>query len=114
MGLVKPEITQLLRSAGISRGGIRAVTDGDASISDRLANAGLSIEECFDELRGIITNGDSDTVKLNGIKMVLEAHKVMKGDSVVGTTVNIIINDSSETINPMFLPRQLIAIQQGT
>lgn len=109
MSLIKPEIAQLLRTAGInSRGSYPLEDSGGDSISSKLDSAGLSIMECFGDLRNIITTGDSDTVKLNAIKTVLEAHRVMKGDPAVGTVVNIIINDNSTSINPMLLPRQLV------
>lgn len=112
MPLIKPEITSLLRTAGITSGGLRALRNGgesDASISEKLDAAGLSVIECFDSLRDIILSGDSDTVKLNAVKTALEAHRIMKGDVAVGTQVNIIINDDSTSINPMLIPRQLSA-----
>lgn len=115
MGLIKPEINSLLRSAGITRNGIHKVDElnEQASISEKLDAAGLSVVDLFLDLKGIINAGDSDTVKLNAIKTALEAHKVMKGDAPQGTVVNINIIDNSDnsttSINPMLLPRQLSA-----
>jgi hypothetical protein len=112
MGLIRPEVSSLLRNAGITRNGIHALAapNENGNVSDKLDAAGLSIEFCFDSLRAIIEGGDSDTVKLNSIKTALEAHKVMKGDTPAGTVVNIIIQDPENAniaVNPILIPRQL-------
>ena len=112
--LIKPEISAVLRSAGITRNGLQPnFTDSNDSVSSKLDAAGLSVQECFESLRMIVDGGDTDTVKLNAVKTALEAHRIMKGDGgSLGTQVNIIINDPhgpSMNVNPILLPRELTA-----
>lgn len=112
MSLIRPEITTILRNSGITPSGLRPIRAAreENTISDKLDDAGLSVIECFHVLRDIMDTGDTDTVKLNAVKTVLEAHKVMRGDAAATQIVNIIINDldgTSHETNPIFIPREL-------
>lgn len=116
MALIRPEIHQVLRNAGITRNGggnlPNFTSNGDNGVSEKLNAAGLSIEECFSLMRDVIDSTEVDTVKINTIKMALEAHKVMSKDSSsAGPQINIIINDPQNAhldVNPILLPRQLL------
>jgi hypothetical protein len=110
--VIKPEISKLVKSAGITPTGIRKISANvDDALVDKLEEAGLSIDELLQELSSVIRT-EEGAVRLQAIKTALQAHKIDSEPEKQGTTVNIIINDPSspanvQVVNPILLPRQL-------
>lgn len=101
---VEPEsgVHKILKEAGILKKGQK--TD----LASALEDSGLGLSETLNRVRQIAEGGDSDSVRINANKMVLEMHGALKQDTGRNIpAVNITIVDSaSVSINPILMPRK--------
>lgn len=103
MPILKPEIQAALREAGLSR--------DSTSISDKLNNADLSIDDAIIMLGDIARGGDT-AQRQRALDTILKLHGVLK-ENVQVPVVTIVINDPDgpKGINPILIPREKAVIQ---
>lgn len=100
-------IDQLLETAGVTQ-------KKDVSLEKKLNRSRLNTETLLDGVSDIISNGDSDGVRLQAIKIGLqlnpETRQAMNDEQTkIVPTFNIFIKDPhSETINQILLPRKKV------
>ena|SRR5579864_1486154 len=76
------------------------------SLKESLDSSNLSLEDCLCELGSIVRCAESDGVKLQAVKTVLEMHGALNKDTVRDIPViNIVINDGQVQVNPILFPR---------
>ena|SRR6185436_17618152 len=108
MPILKPQIQQALREAGLDN------SEKDKGTLESLNNAGLDLSTTLDTVKSIMTYGESDHTKLRAAELSLKAHGLMKDQSSPAPSITIVINDplSKGGINPILLPRELeVSIQ---
>jgi hypothetical protein len=99
-----PQIDQLLEVAGLTK-------KKDQNLESKLKSSRLDTESLLDGVADVISNGDSDGVRLQAIKIGLqlnpETRQAMNDEqSKQAPTFNIFIKDpQSSQINRILLPR---------
>ena len=112
MPLMRPEIQQILRTAGLVK---ESESKPNQSLSDRLNAAGLSLDELLEELSLVAKTSGNDGLKLRALETALKAHGALKENSPQVPSFTIIIQDGNspqsnipQGVNPILLPRQLL------
>ena len=115
MPLMKPEVQQILREAGLSKESSRT---SESPISDQLDAAGLSKENVLEELEQIARHSSNEALRLRALETALKAHGALKESAPQTPSFTIVIqngpsSDSStsslpSSVNPILLPRQLL------
>jgi len=108
MPLIKPEVQNLLRKAGIG------ASSENESASSKLDRAGLSTEDIAEELSEIAKRGETEAIRLRALETGLKVHGALKEKAGSETLPNISITiqnaGASErmvpSVNPIILPRQ--------
>lgn len=103
MPLTKPDIQEALRSVGL-------VTEKEASISDKLDIAGLSVQTSLEILSDIAHGADKSTEKLRAVETAMKLRGLLKDQQAPPPSITIVINDPQGEhtgVNPILLPRQL-------
>ncbi len=102
MAILKPQIQEALRTAGLTRG---ATED---STKEALENAGLGLSETLQTIEHLMSNG-TPHIQLRAAETVMKAHGLMKDQQAPMPSITIVINDpeSSFKVNPILLPREL-------
>jgi len=115
MPLMKPEIQEVLRKAGLSKD-----SKSENTLSQQLDSAGLSLDVAFETLYDL-TRSNSENTRARAAETVLKLHGVMKETTQAAPTFTIVIQESPQNpastplpsfvpqgINPVLLPRPLL------
>jgi hypothetical protein len=119
MPLIRPEIQNMLRKAGL---GPEVKTPGsEGSLSEKLDAAGLSLEETLEHLAFIAKESGNETLRFNCLKAVAQMHGALKETAPAPPSFTIVIQGDQlshlpssvpdgipQGINPILLPRQLL------
>lgn len=110
MPLMSPGIQAALRKAGVEKS---PATVEETSITDRLENAGLSLENTLGNLATIANGTGNEGLRLRANETALKLHGALKEATVSQIpSFTLVINDPGSAgqggINPIFLPRQLL------
>jgi hypothetical protein len=124
MPLIKPEIQDVLRSAGLL--GPQKPRSSETSLNEKLDAAGLSLEDTLEQLAFVAKESGNEALRVRCLETVLKAHGALKESAPAVPSFTIIINsnstsDSKETqlagvpegVNPILLPRQLLKTLAG-
>jgi len=113
MPLVKPEIQKALRAAGLLKD---APAAEEGSVIEKLNNAGLSLEEVLDEYANLALRSGNEAIRARALQDILKAHGALKETTPAPPSFTIVIQPSdfsslsaTQGINPILLPRQLLA-----
>lgn len=103
MPLIKPDVTSMLRAAGIER----PAPNTNITIKEALNGNGLSIEDLTRTMSDILRDDEtSSMMKHKIVETALKAHGAITGNDM--PTINIVINDTEKVdINPILIPRQM-------
>lgn len=82
----------------------------ESTLVAKLAENGLSVDECIQQLGDMARNGDpKDTIRLRAVEMGFKLNGVLReAEKPVVPTFTIIINDPGNVnvgINPILIPR---------
>lgn len=80
---------------------------GERSNSDLLDEAGLSKEEVLLNVASMMRSGETDGVRLKAADTALKLHGMMSADASDVPHVTIVIHDSTLSINPILIPREM-------
>ena len=118
MPLMKPEIQNILRKAGLAP----ASSDSDErSVSEKLDAAGLSLQETLDQLAYIAKESGNESLRARCLETALKAHGALKDTTPAPPSFTIVIQPSQgspsvsshpnlpQGVNPILLPRQLLS-----
>lgn len=112
MPIMKPEIQQLLRQAGLSK----APLEADSSLNDKLESAGLGLSKLLEELGAVIGGTGNESLKVSALRDALKLHGVMKETQPQMPSFTIVIQEGAKVAGSaesqsenIFLPRQLLA-----
>jgi hypothetical protein len=98
--LVDP-IRKILEETGLT-------TPSGGELSDILERHNLGPEDTLKALSEMMNYGETESIKLQAVKLSLEINKLLKPDvGPVAPVFNVIIKDSQVGINPILLPREL-------
>lgn len=111
MPLMKPEVQEVLRAAGLAPNASKSAESG--SISDKLDRAGLSLEETLEQLAFIAKESGNESLRARCLETVLKAHGALKETAAAPPSFTIVIQEAAgapvpPAINPILLPRQLL------
>ena len=111
MPLLKANIQDALRAAGLSKAGGSA-----AGINEKLDEAGLSDEEVLDQVAQVMMHGSSDSIRLRAAETVLKVRGHMKEASAPPPPITIVIQGTGVTpeVNPILIPREISPIPKET
>ena len=127
MPLIRPEIQKVLRQAGLAP----AARDSQSqqTISEQLDAAGLSLPETLEELALVAKSSGNESLRVRCLETVMKAHGALKETAPAPPSFTIIIQPSSFqesattlqthagvplSVNPIFLPRQLLNELEST
>ena len=126
MPLIRPEVQEVLRAAGLAP---EASKKDTRPLSDKLDAAGLSIEETLEELAILVKSSGNESLRARCLETVLKAHGALKETAPAAPSFTIVIQESlgngalaqplqgvtnlPEGVNPILLPRQLIKSING-
>ncbi len=126
MPLMRPEVQEVLRAAGLAPG---ATKSDERTLSDKLDAAGLSLEETLEQIAQIINSTGNDALRMRAAETVLKAHGALKETAPAPPSFTIVIQESlgngqiakplagatnlPEGVNPICLPRQLLKELNG-
>lgn len=112
MPLIRPEIQEVLRSAGLAPE--KKSSSSESSVSEQMNEAGLSIPEILQQLSSIAKDSKNEALQARVLETALKVHGVMKETAPPVPSFTIIINepagasaDQPRGVNPILLPRQL-------
>ena len=111
MPLIKPEIQNLLRKAGLAPEQSKI----DQTLVEKLDCAGLDLDSVLEELNTLAKSSGNEALRLRALETALKAHGALKDSAPAIPSFTIIIQDgaskSSEStqVNPILLPRQLLS-----
>lgn len=112
---MKPEIQKVLRAAGLAPS---QDNKGD-TVSEKLANNGMSLDESVEELVKIIMSGGNENIRFNALRDALKMHGALKESAPQAPSFTIVIQEGSndnrsvQGVNPILLPRQLLKTLQN-
>ncbi len=126
MPLMRPEVQEVLRAAGLAPG---ATSKDTRPLTEKLDAAGLSLDETLEELAIILKSTGNDSLRLRAAETVLKAHGALKESQPAAPSFTIVIQESlgngalvqplpgveniPNGVNPILLPRQLIKELNG-
>lgn len=126
MPLMRPEVQELLRKAGLAP---EATAKDLRPLSEKLDAAGLSLEETLDEVAIIMKSTGNDSLRLRAAETILKAHGALKESAPAPPSFTIVIQESlgngdstqpladatnlPSGVNPILLPRQLLKKLNG-
>jgi hypothetical protein len=111
MPLIRPEIQQILRKAGLQG----PAPAQDQTLTEKLDASGLDLVSVLDELNTLAKSSGNEALRLRALETALKAHGALKDTAPAVPSFTIIIQDgaSGETtnpqVNPILLPRQLLS-----
>lgn len=109
MPLIKPEIQNVLRAAGLTK---EKPLASESSIIEKLDDAGLSLPEILEQLAFIAKESGNEALRARCLETALKAHGALKDTTPAPPSFTIVIQDSSSSalngVNPILLPRQLL------
>lgn len=123
MPLIRPEVQEVLRSAGILDP--EKKTKDGRGLTEKLDSAGLSLDETLDQLAYITKNTTNETLRLKCIETSLKAHGALKESAPAIPSFTIVIQEAAlpgnsspqevkehlnlpAGVNPILLPRPLL------
>ena len=110
MPLMKPEIQEVLRAAGLAKDQPKT----DAPLTEKLNAAGLGLSETLDEIASIVKGSGNEALRFRALETVLKAHGALKESIPPPPSFTIVIQDTlpnpsqTPSVNPILLPRQLL------
>jgi hypothetical protein len=116
MPLIRPEIQQVLRQAGVLQEK-KQTSSSENTLVEKLDAAGLSLEEILEELSTAAKTSGNESLRLRALETALKAHGALKETAPLPPSFTIIIDNSGSTqqsstlplgVNPILLPRQLL------
>jgi hypothetical protein len=126
MPLMRPEIQEVLRAAGLAP---EATKKDSRPLSEKLDAAGLSLEETLEELAILVKSSGNDSLRARCLETVLKAHGALKESAPAAPSFTIVIQETLGNgavaqplqgtekipvgVNPILLPRQLIKSING-
>lgn len=106
MPLIKPEIQNVLRAAGLER------EPSSGTLSDKLDLAGLSEDQICEELSQIATSSGNEAIRLRALELALKTKGALKETPPQIPSFTIVIQSASSQspqsdpqVNPIFFPR---------
>ncbi len=118
MPLIKPEIQNLLRKAGLAPEQSKI----DQTLVEKLDCAGLDLDSVLEELNTLAKSSGNEALRLRALETALKAHGALKDSAPAIPSFTIIIQDpshlsdqqvNSTQVNPILLPRQLLSTLKG-
>lgn len=111
MPLMRPEVQNVLRAAGLEK----ESSNPEETISGKLDRAGLSQDEIAEELAHLAKNSGNEVLRLRALETGLKAHGALKETAPQIPTFNLIIQSASPSkevpsVNPVLFPRQSLAL----
>lgn len=116
MPLIRPEIQQVLREAGLAPS--RKTENREAepgSVSAKLEAAGLGLDETLERYADLACNTSNEVLRKNALDTILKMHGALKEAAAAPPSFTIVIQSSGEAsaplvagTNPILLPRQLL------
>lgn len=111
MPLIKPEIQDVLRAAGLEK----PQTSGSAS--DKLTSAGLSLDSIAEELTELAKHSGNESLRLRALETSLKVHGALKDQpQAIIPSFTIIIQSAgagpTPSVNPILFPRQSLGLVQ--
>jgi hypothetical protein len=118
MPLIRPEIQQVLRNAGLL--GEEKSKSGGRSLTDRLDDAGLGLDDTLEQLAFVAKESGNEALRVRCLETILKAHGALKESAPAAPSFTLVINGSPsdsanipQGINPILLPRQLLEQLKG-
>ena len=112
MPLIKPEIQNLLRKAGLAPEQSKI----DQTLVEKLDCAGLDLDSVLEELNILAKSSGNEALRLRALETALKAHGALKDSAPAIPSFTIIIQDGASAhettnpqVNPILLPRQLLS-----
>lgn len=120
MPLIKPEVQNLLREAGLAPGRSSSSSAGDNTLNEKMDQVGLTDEMLLEGLYDIAKLSGNEAIRLRALETALKARGSLKESAQSPPSFTIVIQPSSfqqspqnsqnvpEGVNPILLPRQLL------
>jgi hypothetical protein len=112
---MRPEIQAVLRQAGLKKDRVNENPDGEGTLSDRLSQAGMSLDEGLEQLVHVAQNSANESLRLSALDRVLKIHGALKETAPQAPSFTIVIQEGGgaidnkiQGVNPILLPRQLL------
>lgn len=99
---MKPELAKLIREAD--------APSETSAVSNKLEEAGLSLDTSLDILSYLASNSTSEALKLKAVELSLKLQGLLKNEqSYQPPTININISDPAKEFqtNPILIPREI-------
>jgi hypothetical protein len=121
MPLIRPEIQQVLRSAGLlSEEKPKGIS---SSLTEKLDAAGIGLDETLEQLAFVAKESGNESLRVRCLETILKAHGALKESAPAIPSFTIVINGSPSSsvestglpngVNPILLPRQLLEQLSG-
>jgi hypothetical protein len=107
--ILKPEVREALRKAGLAAG-----SADSSEIEKALDDSGLSLSSSLETLAFLQENAQSDNTKLQAVALALKARGFLKDQPATAPSISIVIqdpnfaSDSTQGVNRVLLPRELL------
>jgi hypothetical protein len=119
MPLIRPEIQQVLRSAGLL--GEEKTSSSKGTLAEKLEAAGIGLDETLEQLAFVAKESGNESLRVRCLETILKAHGALKETTAAPPSFTIVINGSTPTespnipqgVNPILLPRQLLETLAG-
>lgn len=125
MPLIRPEIQNILRAAGLAP---EATQSDTRPLSEKLDAAGLSLSETLEELASLARNSNNESLRAKVLTDIARMHGALKDTAPAPPSFTIVIQENSSlqspessvyptsqqaagvpsNVNPILLPRQLL------
>lgn len=123
MPLIRPEIQQVLRSAGLLPSEEKSSRGNSSTLVEKLDAAGIGLDETLEQLAFVAKESGNESLRVRCLETILKAHGALKESAPAIPSFTIVINGSPSSsvesanipqgINPILLPRQLLEQLSG-
>jgi len=116
MPLIKPEVQQVLRKAGLLD---EDKSGAEGTFTDGLNSAGLTNEAIAEELVGLALRSSNEALRLRALEIVMKARGTLKEAPVQVPNFTVIIQSDGQDLTktrgiaPHLFPRQSLLELQG-
>lgn len=121
MPLIRPEIQNVLRSAGLLDSKKKGASAEETTLIEKLNDAGLSLEEILENLAFTAKESANEGLRVRCLETALKAHGALKDTTPPVPSFTIVIQEagagspgqpSVQGVNPILLPRALLKTLQ--